>query len=250
MFPRKNRENKDMKSKIILLTAFLVLSCVFTGATQSEAQTSKKKKKTTRTAVAPTPVPQQQTLPLIISRADEFPAQDQPIVTETQPVQTETAETKTENTSPNVDDLNARIKSLESSRKNDYDTKQKRLLMNLDILTRAETRAESLRKQLFEMIEKQNTIQIRIDQINSDLQPAMIERFAAFAGSLKPEQIREARQKSLQSEKSNLENLSNQIEVNRKSLETNVFKADYLVEKLRAKLEKDIDDALVEKEEQ
>ncbi len=236
--------------KIILFTAFVVLSCVFSGATQSEAQTSKKKKKTTRTAVAPTPVPQQQTLPLIVSRADEFPAQDQPVVTENQPVQTESSEIKTENASPSVDDLDARLKSLESTRKNDYDTKQKRLLMNLDILTRAETRAESLRKQLFEMIEKQNALQIKIDQINSDLQPAMIERFAAFAGSLRPEQIREARQKSLQSEKSNLESLSTQIEANRKSLEDSVFKADYMVQKLRLKLEKDIDEALAEKEDQ
>lgn len=237
-----------MRLKLIFFTAFVVLSCVFSGAIQSEAQTSKKKKKTTRTAVAPTPVPQQQTLPLIVSRADEFPAQDQPIVTETQPVQTENAETQTQSTSPTADELDARIKSLESSRKNDYDTKQKRLLMNLDILTRAETRAESLRKQLFELIEKQNTLQIRIDQIATDLQPAMIERFAAFAGSLRPEQVREARQKSLESEKRNLENLFNQIETSRKSLEDNLFKADYLVEKLRSKLEKDIDDALVEKE--
>lgn len=240
-----------MKMKLILFTAFIVLSCVFSGATQIDAQTSKKKKKTTKTtktAVTPTPVSQQQTLPLIVSRADEFPAQDQPIVTETQPVQTESTETKTENTTPSVDDLDARIKSLESSRKNDYDTKQKRLLMNLDILTRAETRAESLRKQLFELIEKQNTLQIRIDQIGTDLQPAMIERYTAFAGSLRPEQVREARQKSLESEKRNLENLFNQIETSRKSLEDNLFKADYLVEKLRSKLEKDIDDALVEKD--
>jgi len=239
-----------MKSKIILFTAFVILSCLFVGAIQSEAQTSKKKKKTTKIAVTPTPVSKQQTLPLIISRADEFPNQDQPIVTETQTAQTENTETKTENISPNVDDLDARIKSLESSRKNDYDTKQKRLLMNLDILTRAETRAESLRKQLFEMIEKQNTLQIKIDQINSDLQPAMIERFASFSGSMRPEQVREARQKSLQSEKSNLESLSFQIEANRKSLEDSVFKADYMVQKLRLKLEKDIDDALTEKEDQ
>ncbi|MGC2235229.1 MAG: hypothetical protein WA584_03660 [Pyrinomonadaceae bacterium] len=237
-----------MKLKLTLFTAFVVLSCVFTGAVQSEAQTSKKKKKTTRTTVTPTPVSKQQTLPLIISRADEFPAQDQPIVTETQPAQTENSETKTENTSPSAEELDARIKSLESSRKNDYDTKQKRLLMNLDILTRAETRAETLRKQLFEMIEKQNELQIKIDQINSDLQPAMIERFAAYSGSMRPEQLREARQKSLESEKRNLESLSTQVEANRKSLEDSVFKADYMVQKLRSKLEKEIDDALVEKE--
>lgn len=239
-----------MKAKIVLFTAFLILSSLFIGASSGEAQTTKKKRKTTKIAATPTPVSQQQTLPLIISRADEFPAQDQPVVTETQPAQTENTETQTQTASPTAEELDARIKSLESSRKNDYDTKQKRLLMNLDILTRAETRAESLRKQLFELVEKQNAIQIRIDQLNTDLQPAMIERFAAFAGSMRPEQVREARQKSLESEKRNLENLFNQIESSRKSLEDNLFKADYLVEKLRAKLEKDIDEALVDKEDQ
>lgn len=238
-----------MKLKIVLLAAFLTLSCVFTGALNSEAQTSKKKKKTTKTAVAPTPVPQQ-SLPLIISQADEFPAQDQPIVIETQPIQTENTESKTETSTSNIEDLDARIKSLESSRRNDYDAKQKRLLLNLDILTRAETRAETLRKQLFELIEKQNTIQIRIDQITYDSQPAMLERFVAFAGTLRPEEMRESRRKSLESEKRNLESLSTQIGVSRKSLEDNVFKADYMVEKLRAKLEKEIDDALEEKEDQ
>jgi hypothetical protein len=98
------------------------------------------------------------------------------------------------------------------------------------------------------MVEKGNAIQIKIDQLQYDLQPAMIERYAAFAGSLRPEQVREARQKSLESEKRNLESLLLQIQTNRKSLEDNVFKADYLVERLRAKLEKDIDDALVEKD--
>lgn len=237
-----------MKAKIVLLGAFLVLISVFIGVSSSEAQTSKKKKKTKAAAVTPTPVPQ--SIPLIISRADEFPNENQVLATDNASVPTENSDEKPEIVAPSIDDLNARIKALESTQKNDYDEKQKRLLLNLDILTRAEQRSENLRKLLFEMIEKQNAIQIRIDQINYDSQPAMIERYAAFAGSLRPEQVREARLKSLESEKRNLESLLVQIQSNRKSLEDNVFKSDYLVEKLRTKLEKDIDDALVEKEDQ
>jgi hypothetical protein len=241
---RAKKENKYMKAKLVLFGTFLILLSVFAGVSESTAQTSKKKKKTP--VVLPTPVPQ--TIPLIISRADDFPVQEQPIVTETPSEQTENTVANTDNSNANIDDLTSRIKALESSQKNQYDEKQKRLLLNLDILTRAETRAESLRKQLFEMIEKGNTVQTRIEQLTYDLQPAMIERYAAFAGSLRPEQVREARQKSLESEKRNLESLMLQIQSNRKSLEDNVFKADYLVERLRAKLEKDIDDALEEKE--
>jgi len=237
-----------MKAKLVLFGTFLILLSVFAGVSESAAQTSKKKKKTAIPIATPTPAPQ--TIPLIISRADDFPVQEQPVTTENPSEQTENTVANTDNSNANIDDLTSRIKALESSQKNQYDEKQKRLLLNLDILTRAETRAESLRKQLFEMIEKGNTVQTRIEQLEYDLQPAMIERYAAFAGSLRPEQVREARQKSLESEKRNLESLMLQIQSNRKSLEDNVFKADYLVERLRAKLEKDIDDALEEKEEQ
>jgi hypothetical protein len=235
-----------MKAKIVLLGAFFILFGVLFGASGVDAQTSKKKKRTT--VATPTPVPTTD-VPQIISRADQFPNENQ-ILVEPVPVQPDETDENEAKTSTNIEDLSARIKALESTQKNEYDEKQRRLLLNLDILTRAEQRAENLRKQLFEMIEKQNTIQIRIEQINYDLQPAMIERYAAFAGSLRPEQVREARQKSLESEKRNLENLSLQIQTSRTSLEANVLKADAMVEKLRAKLEKEIDDALTEKEDQ
>ncbi|HEY0427441.1 MAG TPA: hypothetical protein VGC76_06510 [Pyrinomonadaceae bacterium] len=235
-----------MKAKIVLFSAFFILFGVFIGASAIDAQTSKKKKKTTNPVVMATPIPQ--TIPQVISRADQYPNENQVVVTETQPAETDDTQSETEKVSSSLEDLNTRIRALESTSKNEYDEKQKRLLLNLDILTRAEQRADSLRKQLFDLIEKQNSIQVRVDQINYDLEPAMIERYAAFAGSLRPEQVREARQKSLESEKRNLESLSAQIETSRASLDTNVVRADALVEKLRAKLEKDIDDALADKE--
>jgi hypothetical protein len=237
-----------MKLKNVLFTALLIALAVFIGTATSDAQTSRKKKKKTKTiaAVLPTPVPQ--AIPQIISRADEYP--NQTVVTEAaQTDETENSDERTIQTNTNIDDLNARIKSLESKNKNDYDQKQKRLSLNLDILTKSESRAEMLRKQLFEMVEKQNAIQIRIDQINYDMQPAMIDRYAAFAGSLRPEEIRESRRKSLESEKTNLESLQAQITTNRTALEESVGRADALVLKLRTKLEKEIDDALNEDEE-
>jgi hypothetical protein len=138
------------------------------------------------------------------------------------------------------------MKSLESSKQNAYDDRQKRLLLNLDILTRAEQRAESLRKQLFELVEKENSMKLKLETIDYDARPEMIERQVAFAGSLRPEELREARRKNLDAEKRNLSNLLVEIQATRTSLEQNVQKADQLVEKLRAVLEKDIDDALNE----
>lgn len=148
-----------------------------------------------------------------------------------------------------IKELSDRIKSLEAGRKNDYDEKQKRLSLNLDILTKAESRAESLRKQLFEMVEKETTVQTRLEQIRFDARPEAIERSTAFVGSMRPEEIRDQRRKSLDVERKNLETLLTQIQTSRASLEENVSKADFLVEKVRLKLDKDIDDALTEKEE-
>jgi hypothetical protein len=138
---------------------------------------------------------------------------------------------------------------INKGKKLSYDEKQKRLMMNLDILTRAEQRTESLRKQLFEMIEKENTVKTRLDQIRYDSRPEMIERSAQLIGSLRPEEIRESRRKSLEAERTNLEALLNEIQINRANLNTNLFRADTMVEKLRAKLEKEIDDALIEDDE-
>ncbi len=96
--------------------------------------------------------------------------EEQPIVT---PVERPTRSATTN--AGRIKELNDRLRKLESAKKNDYDDQQKRLLMNLDIITRAEGRTESLRKQLFEMIEKENTIQGRLEQINYDSRPEAIE---------------------------------------------------------------------------
>ena len=146
-------------------------------------------------------------------------------------------------------ELTARIKELEAAQVNEYDEKQKRLLLNLDILTKAEQRADGLRKQLFEMIEKENTIKTRIDQIEYDSRPESINRSATFSGSMKPEEIRESRKRSLDAEKQNLQSLLAEVQVSRANLAATVQRADAMVEKLRFKMEKEIDDALADPKE-
>jgi predicted nucleic acid-binding Zn-ribbon protein len=116
--------------------------------------------------------------------------------------------------------------------------------LNLDILTKAEQRVESLRKQSFEMTDKENAIRTKLEQIESDLRPESIERNIAFVGSLRPEELRTARKKSLESERTNLQNALTEIQRTRTNLDLNVQKADFLVERLRVKLEAEIDSAL------
>jgi hypothetical protein len=61
---------------------------------------------------------------------------------------------------------------------------------------------------------------------------------------MRPEELRDQKRRALQNKKTNLNNLLQQIQTNKAGLEENVVKADMLVEKLRLKLETDIDNAL------
>lgn len=244
----KNMKNKILNAKTVFLLAATVLFCLLAAAGETTAQTNKRRtRRNTVPIVRPTPLPQSG-VPLIVSRAEDYQNENQTVVTEAAPTQAgpETLDEKVEKYNSRVKDLNSRVKSLESSQKNEYDEKQKRLLLNLDILSRAEQRAESLRKQLFELVEKENSVRTRLEQIEYDARPEIVDRVAALSGSMRPEELRDQRRKSLESEKRNLETLLAQIQSSRAALEDSVQKADSLVEKVRSKFEKDIDNALAE----
>ena len=176
----------------------------------------------------------------IISRADDYVEVPRPAV---KPAEKE--EVKPDNSSALIKELYERIKKLEDGQKSTYDDKQKRLLLNLDILTRAEQRSESLRKQNFEMIEKENSVKSRLEQIEIDIRPESINRTLQMAGSMKPEEIRESRRKSLEAERGNLNSLLVEIQSTRANINLNLQKANEMVEKLRNKLEKDIDESFL-----
>lgn len=230
------------KTRFGIAGVLAVILCVF--ASSAAAQTRKKKKSAVRKpTVATQPIGE----PVIISRAEDFPNGGTPVLA-AQPNNSASSSSAT-NTDDNARallDLETRIKSLESGTKGDPDGKQKRLLLNLDILNRAEQRTEALRKQVFELMEKENTVKTRLDVIENDMRPESIDRSVAFAGSLRPEELRASRRKSLESEKANLQNLLNEIQRTRSSLDLQVQKADAMVEKLRDRLEKEIDSTLNE----
>lgn len=230
--------NKLFQTGSFLAIALVAIS--FASFT-ADAQTKRKKHTVAKKAVVlPTP---EAADPQIISRAEDFPGSSSQIVT-TIPPQQATGNAVVDDASKSIEDLEKRIKSLEAARSGDKDEKQKRLLLNLDILTRAEERAATLRKQLFDMIDKESAIKTRLELIDNDLRPEAIERSTALVGSLRPEEIRAVRRKNLEVEKANLESLLTQIQQTKSSLDQNTQKADAMVEKLRTKLEKDIDSAL------
>ena len=219
-------------------------------AAPADAQT---RKRTTKKRVNPvtTSVPQ----PVVISQADEYQNQNQQIITGETPVDSETPpvdQTVTEepqSVDAKIEDLRRQIDELSAgskSKKNDYDEKQRRLALNLDILTKAEQRSESLRKQLFELTERENNLKTKLDTIDYEMRPETIARQVAMAGSLRPEELRESRRKTLEADRRNIQNLLLEIQTQRTNLELTVQRADLMVEKLRFKLEKEIDEALTD----
>ncbi|MBK9156169.1 MAG: hypothetical protein IPM25_18505 [Chloracidobacterium sp.] len=189
-------------------------------------------------ASAPTPTPSEAQ---VVSRASDFPDLEQK-----PPQKSEDRDPAAAENARIIAELRSRIEGLEGVKKNDQDEKQKRLLMNLDILNRAEQRSESLRKQLFDMMEKENTVKTKLDLIETNMRPEAIEREVAFAGSLRPEALRDLKKKQLEVEKTNLQAFLTEIQKSKVTLDQNLQRSESLVERLRVKLEKEIEAALTD----
>jgi hypothetical protein len=225
-----------------------VVVCVLLAINSASAQTRKKKRTSSKKPAVTKTASQTNGDASVVSLADQYQDSSSQIIQPTPSLADTQPPALSDETTKKLKDLQSRIKKLENSQptKNTYEEKQKLLLTNLDILTKAEQRSESIRKQRFDLIEKENTIRTRIDQIDVESRPEMIERSVATVGSLRPEELREARRKSLESEKRNLQNLLNEVVSTRSRLDGDLLKSDAMVEKLRNKLEQDIDAALTD----
>ena len=223
------------KRYLSFITCGLLLALPIFLAFDVKAQTTRR---TTRATPTPTPAT---ALPIIISRADDFPDDDDLLrlgdIPGREPAERPTAKTEIKpapQTSAPVD---------EDAKK---EAAQRRLLLNIEILSKAEDRADNLRKQQFTLIEKEGELQAKLAAIDFDLRPEEIERTVAFAGTLRPEDLRDTRRRNLNAEKANIERLMSEIVRSKALLETNIQRADALVERLRQRLEKEIEDSFNE----
>ena len=90
-----------------------------------------------------------------------------------------------------------------------------RVLFELERLTRAEQRAESLRAQLRDVTDKEFQHQERLAQIEDELQPDAIQRRAAVYGTINPSALREQIARGLERER---ERVRKQLELTTNSL--------------------------------
>ena len=140
-----------------------------------------------------------------------------------------------------VQTLNARLKAiteelLSPDTKESDNQKVKQIATNLDLLSHTEERAEVLRKQLLELIEKETTYRTRLTQMDEDIRPENIERALAGIGTTRTAEMRDTRRRSLDSERKGLESLLALTGQSRIRLEEDVRQADQLVASFRQRL--------------
>ena len=114
-----------------------------------------------------------------------------------------------------------------------------RSLLDMERLTRAEQRAETLRAQLRDVQAKQGDMQSKLEQIEYALKPESIDRVVAVYGTTHPEEARDSRRRQLENERSRTQEQLNQLETSRVRLESAIATADAEVELLRRRLDTD-----------
>ena len=155
----------------------------------------------------------------------------------------ESAPPKKSNTSRKTasDDMQQTINQLSNQveRLNDKLTEMQqndRTLIDMERLTRAEQRAESLRAQQVDVESKLADLQSRLEQIDYELKPENIEHAAGF-GTVHPEEAREQRRRQLESERGRVLAQVKILETSRERLEQSLVTADAEVDALRRKIE-------------
>ncbi len=133
-------------------------------------------------------------------------------------------------------EISDRLLAPDAKANDNSNDKVKRISANMELLGRVEERAEILRKQLLELIEKETAYKSRIAQIDEDIRPENIERALSGIGTTRTVELRDTRRRVLENERKGLESLLNQTTSSRIRLEEDVRQADSLVTKLRQRL--------------
>ncbi|HEV2705294.1 MAG TPA: hypothetical protein VGV59_05180 [Pyrinomonadaceae bacterium] len=114
---------------------------------------------------------------------------------------------------------------------------EQRTLVDLERLSRAEQRAEGLRAQLRDVMDKEFALQERTAQVEDELQPDAIERRAALIGSTRPAEVRDQIRRSLERERDRIRVQLEMLTNSRARLESAIVTADAEVEKLKQRID-------------
>ncbi len=239
-----------MKSQFTRKAAFLVAVLVGISFCLIDAEAQTRKKRRSRRVAQPvitnpaiTPAEEQKTTESgdkIISTADENPdaqADETTQTPETKPKNGKIPATAADaqDTQQTLDSLSNQVKKLNDKLGQMQETDQ--ALMDMERLSRAEQRAETLRSQQVEVESKLADLQSRLEDIEYLIKPENIEREMATYGSTRPEVVRETRRRKLESDRSRILAQVKILETSRVRLESAVATADAEVDLLRRRLE-------------
>jgi hypothetical protein len=229
----------------ILVLAVLLSAFVY----EASAQKTPRKKTTRRTnatsARTPTINSAQIIEPAVISTAEtENEENNNRIV-----VDPSTSRRETKNNKQNADAENKSAtqyndvlqREVSDLRREVKNLRERRGVDDLEKLSVAEERAENFRRKLDETIARESALNSRLQELEIQSQPEAIQRETAVIGSTRPEDIREARRKQLEGEKTRVREQLNQVQISRARLEAAIANADSLVEKLRSRVEAELD---------
>ena len=227
----------------VIFQLFVVLAVIVSlGVVQVDAQSRRKKRTRRATTPVKKPVitnptialPSDTTDPKIISTADQT-SPDIETTTETpakKPAKSATSDSENmqqtiTTLSNQVNRLNDRLTSMQED---------DRYLLDMERLTRAEQRAESLRAQLIDVQSKSADLSAKLEQVEYYLKPENIDKATQGYGSTRPEDARDARRRQLENEKGRLQAQLNILETSQRRLESAISTADSEVDLLRARL--------------
>ena len=236
-----SRMSRRLPSRVIFQLFVVLAVIVSLGLVQVDAQSRKKKRTRRTTTPVKRPVITNPTIalpgdsadPKIISTADQTSPDVDPTETPAKkPAKSATSDT--DNMQQTITTLNNQVNRL-----NDRLTSMQeddRYLLDMERLTRAEQRAESLRAQLIDVQSKMADLGAKLDQVEYYLKPENIDKATQGYGSTRPEDARDARRRQLENEKGRLQAQINILEGSKVRLESAIGTADTEVDLLRARL--------------
>ncbi|HKP85322.1 MAG TPA: hypothetical protein VJZ26_04450 [Blastocatellia bacterium] len=111
------------------------------------------------------------------------------------------------------------------------------ILMDLEIMEKAEQRAEELRAKLFDLQMQEIALQACIDDLDYRMTPDGIHKALEFVGSARPmDELRAALRVRLENEKARVNKHLELLASSRERLEAAISRADAEVERLRQRL--------------
>jgi chromosome segregation ATPase len=236
---------------MVALVVLLAVGLCFDEASAQRRRPRRSRRVTNPVAtqtVAPAPLPStQSTEPQIISTADQQASEQSnaaeisgqvpasPRRTNNRRRAAAEPENEEDSMRRTVNDLSNQVNKL--SDKLSQMEENQRTLVDMERLSRAEQRAEALRTQQRDVLEKEGILQARLEQIEFNLKPENIDRSVSTYGSTRPEEARDARRRALESEKVRVQAQIELFATSRQRLETAIINADLEVDKLRRRIE-------------